>query len=265
MTDLPDICVVILTRNEASVIERCITSVPFARKILVLDSGSSDDTCKIARNLGAQVIYHEWPGDFSRQRNIADSYVDCPWIFHLDADETVTSEMAAEIKQFFASGDFEKFGVGRFPRKELIFGRWIEHGGWYPQHKPRLYRKGAGYWMSKVHEHLEVEGEVHTFTAPILHDSYRDVHTFIEKFNRYSSLDAEIAFAEGKHFSLLKLFFQPMERFLGRYIIHKGYRDGFHGFVIASLIGLNYFMRYLKLWEKEYRTRSNDNNAVAER
>lgn len=253
MTNLPDICVVILTKNEASVIERCMASISFAGKILVVDSGSTDDTCKIAQKLGAQVVYHEWPGDFSLQRNVADSHAECPWILHLDADETVTPELAAEIKNFFDSGNFEKFGVGQFPRKELIFGKWIEHGGWYPQYKPRLYRNGAGHWMNKVHEHLEVAGNVHTFTAPILHDSYRDVHTFIEKFNRYSSLDAEIAFAEGRHFSLLKLFLQPMERFFGRYIMHKGYRDGFHGFAIAALIGMNYFMRYLKLWEKEYR------------
>jgi glycosyltransferase involved in cell wall biosynthesis len=228
--------------------------VPFAAEVLVVDSGSTDRTCAVAGELGARVVSEPWTGDFAEQRNRGDAHVKTGWILHLDADETVSPAMAAEIAEFFAGGACEKTGVGRFPRKELIFGRWIEHGGWYPQYKPRLYRNGAGHWVGKVHEHLQAEGDVHTFTAPILHDSYRDVHTFIEKFNRYSSLDAEVAFAEGRRFSMMKLFFQPIERFVGRYVIHKGYRDGLHGFVIAALIGMNYFMRYLKLWELWFRS-----------
>ena len=257
MPELLNISVVILTKNEESVIERCIKSVTFAREVVVLDSGSSDSTCDIAKKLGARILFHKWPGDFSEQRNTAGQYAGCQWILQLDADETVTSELVSEIEHFFACGDSEKFAAARFPRKELIFGKWIENGGWYPQHKLRLYRKGAGTWVGKVHENLQVNGDVYTFRAPILHDSYRDVHTFIEKFNRYSTIDAEVAFSERKRFSLGKLFFQPLERFFGRYIIKKGYRDGFHGFVLATLIGMNYFIRYLKLWEKEFSVKRN--------
>lgn len=251
-TDLLDITVVILAKNEADVIKKSIRSASFARDILVVDSGSSDKTCEIAKELGARVIYNEWPEDFSSQRNFADACTKFEWIFHLDADETLAPEFASELTGFFKSGLNKRFYAGRFPRKEFIFGKWIRHGGWYPQYKLRLYKKGAGKWIGKVHEHFESSGDVFTFASAIHHESYKDVHTFIEKFNRYSTLDAKDEFSKKRMFRPFKLLFQPIERFLGRFIIHKGYLDGFHGFAIASLVGLNYFLRHLKLWERYY-------------
>ncbi len=251
---IPDLSVVVLTKNEEAVIGRCMASVPFASEIVVVDSGSSDRTCAIAAELGARVVHEPWTGHFGDQRNRADGHARCGWILQLDADETVSAELAEELAAFFALPPAAECAGARFPRKELIFGRWIEHGGWYPQYKFRLYRKGAGRWTGRVHEDFQLHGATaHTFVHPILHDSYRDIQTFIEKFNRYSTLDAETAFAAGKRFSIWKLLFQPLERFVGRYVVHKGYRDGFHGFVIALLIGMNYLMRYLKLWEMHYR------------
>lgn len=249
--------VVILTRNEEKALAGCIASVPFAAEVLVVDSGSSDRTCSLAEELGARVVSEPWPGNFAVQRNNGDAHVRTGWVLQIDADETVSPEMAQELKDFFASGKQNQFTAGRFPRKELIFGRWIEHGGWYPQYKLRLYRCGAGSWAGRVHENYTgYAGEPFTFTGPILHDSYRDIQTFIDKFNRYSTIDAEEELASGRKFSLWRLLFQPIERFLGRYLRHRGYRDGMHGFVLAALIGMNYFIRYLKLWEKEYRSGS---------
>lgn len=248
-----DLTVVILTKNEENVLTRCINSVPFAAEVLVVDSGSTDSTCALAQHLGARVINEPWPGNFAEQRNRGDVHVRTSWILHLDADETVSVEMANELVAFFAVTAHEQVAAGRFPRKELIFGKWIEHGGWYPQHKLRLYRKGAGNWVGRVHENYSgFSGEPFTFTGPILHDSYRDIQTFIDKFNHYSSIDAEEEVASGRKFSFLRLFFQPIERFLGRYIGHQGYKDGMHGFVLAALIGMNYFMRHVKMWENEY-------------
>lgn len=238
--------------NEADVIEKSIRSATFARDILVVDSGSTDNTCEIAERLGARVVYHKWPEDFSAQRNFADSHAICEWILHLDADETLKPEIAFELNNFFTKGLDQRYLSGRFPRREIVFGKWLKHGGWYPQYKLRFYKKGSGRWIGKVHEHFENTGEILTFSSPILHDSYKDIHTFIDKFNKYSTLDAEAEYAGKRSLSLLKLILQPIERFLGRYIIHRGYLDGFHGFAVASLIGLNYFLRYLKLWERYY-------------
>ena len=253
MSEKIDLTVVILTKNEENVLTRCINSVPFAAEVLVVDSGSTDGTSALAEKLGARVVSEPWSGNFAEQRNRGDRHVRTSWVLHLDADETVSAEMANELVEFFTYGKHTNITVGRFPRKELIFGRWIEHGGWYPQYKLRLYRHGTGNWTGRVHENYSgYSGEPTTFSAPILHDSYRDIPTFIDKFNRYSSIDAEEEMASGRKFSLFRLFFQPIERFLGRYVGHRGYRDGMHGFVLAALIGMNYFMRYIKLWEKEY-------------
>ena len=245
--------VVILTLNEARNIERCIASAGIADEVLVVDSESVDDTCRIAERLGARVVTSPWPGCYAEQRNRADGYVRTDWILQLDADETISTELANELAAFFAEGGVSRHAAGRIPRKELVFGRWIEHGGWYPQFKLRLYRKGAGQWTGRVHEGYNgYHGEPHTFTGPILHHSDCDVRTFVDKFNRYSSLDAEQAFSSGKRFSMFRLFFQPLERFFARFIVHKGYRDGFPGLVLAFMIAFNYVLIYLKLWELEY-------------
>jgi len=245
-----DVSVLVLAKNEEESIVRCISSARFCREIIVVDSGSVDRTREVARKHGATVIETVWPGDYSVQRNRADSFAKSGWVFHLDADEWVDPGLAEEITLFFHSRMHEKYGAARIPRKEIIFGKWIRHGGWYPQYKLRLYRKESGSWKGRVHERFEAMGEVATFSSPIVHDSYKTIHLFLEKFNRYSTIDAEEEFAEGRRFSIVRMFFAPAERFFGRYVRHQGFRDGFHGFALASLIALNYFLRYLKLWEK---------------
>jgi glycosyltransferase involved in cell wall biosynthesis len=247
-----DVSVIILARNEGNVIDRCIRSAEFAHEIIVVDSGSTDDTREVAKSLGARVVSHPWPGDFSVQRSFADTLATHDWVMHIDADERVSTELAAEIQDFFHSGSHQQYVMCKIPMKEYLLGKWIEHGGFYPQYKHRLLKRGSGRWVGRVHEKFVPEGEVKTLNNPLLHDSYRDIQIFIDKINRYSSMDAEEIFKSGKKFSLFRLFFMPAERFFGRFIKHRGYKDGFHGFVLAALIGLNYFLRYLKLWEKYY-------------
>jgi glycosyltransferase involved in cell wall biosynthesis len=230
-----DLSVVILASNEGERIGDCIGSTRFAREVV------------------ARAVEAPWPGNFSTQRNRAEAFAACDWVLQLDADEVVTPELADEIHGFFRSGLHATHPCARMPRKEIIFGKWVQHGGWYPQYKLRMYRKGAGSWAGRVHERYETAGPVHTFANPIVHDSYRNITVFVEKFNRYSTIDAEEDFAAGRKFRLHKLFLVPLERFLGRYVRHRGYRDGFHGFALAALIGLNYFLRHLKLWEMRYR------------
>lgn len=255
------ISVVVLARNEEAAIGPCLRSVAFAREVVVVDSGSTDRTREVARDLGARVVETDWPGDYGAARRRAESFASCDWVFQLDADERVSPELAEEVGSFFERGDHERYAVTRIPLKDIAFGKWVRHGGFYPQYKKRLYRKGSGAWTGRVHEHYETAASLRDFRHPIVHDSFHSVAIFVDKINRYSTIDAEAAFAEGQRFSLLKLFFHPLERFFGRYVRHAGWRDGVHGFVLASLIGLNYFLRYLKIWEKQYRAAGKDRPA----
>ena len=249
MDRIPSLSVVVLAKNEEALIGRCLESVLFAGERIVLDSGSVDRTREIAGVAGARVVDVSWPGDFAVQRNRADEYIQGEWVLQIDADEMVSRELAEEISGFFASGLHRSNVAAQTPIKEIIFGKWLRHGGF--SIKPiRMYRKSAGEWQGRLHEHYVTKGPVHVFTNHIVHDSYISVHVFVEKCNRYSSIDAEQIFAEGKPFRLYKLFFTPLERFFGRFILHAGFRDGFHGFVAAAMIGLNYVLRFLKLWEK---------------
>jgi len=252
MDRIPFLSAVIITKNEEKNIGKCLESVAFAGEAVVVDSESVDRTREIAQGAGAVVVIEPWPGGYSVMRNQADRHARGEWILQIDADETISLELAREIADFFASGLDRVYAAARMPRKEIVFGKWLRHGK-FTAALLRLYRKDAGAWEGAVHEHFTTDGPVHDFANFIVHDSYESVHVFIEKYNRYSSIDAERAFADGKPFRLYKLFFTPIERFFGRYIVNKGYKDGFHGFVAAALIGMNYFFRYLKLWEKQYK------------
>jgi glycosyltransferase involved in cell wall biosynthesis len=256
--DKPDVSVVVITRNEAEVIEACIRSAAFAREVVLLDSGSTDGTCDTARRLGARVESADWPGDFSAQRNAADACATTSWVIQIDADETITEELAAEISAFFGAGRDKAFSAAQVPRREIMFGKWMRYGGWYPEYKVRLYRRGSGSWTGITHESYKTEGEIITFSHPTNHYSLKSIQVFIDKFNRYSTMEADADFRNGRKFSLAKAVFQPLERFIGRYIVKKGYKDGLHGFVVSALFALSYFLRNVKLWERHYQARNDD-------
>lgn len=244
---------VLITRNEAARIEASLAALRFCDEVVVVDSESTDGTPVLAAAAGARVVTRPWPGDFSDQRNYADSQATGEWCFSVDPDEEVSDALAAEVRRFVADPG-SHVGMS-FLRREMVFGRWIKGGGWGTQRKLRLYRRGAGRWTGRVHEKMALDGPVALAAAPLVHRSYDRVETFVEKFNRYSSIDARLDFEGGRRFSWWTLLAQPVERAFGRFVLHGGYRDGAHGFVLALLVGLNYLMRHLKLWELEYRAK----------
>src|SRR5574341_907925 len=259
MSDMHKITAAIITLNEEKRIERCLRSLDWVDEIVVIDSFSADRTVEICRRYTDKVYQHAWPNNYSEQKSRAHQYAANDWILFIDADEVVTRALRDEIMDLFQKGPAaDAFGI---PRREYFGGRWIKAGGWYPQHKTILYRKSMGEWVNPIHEKFEIRGNRGYLKNPILHDGYGNFKTFMDKFNLYSSIEAERTFREGRRtrFSLVKALFTPIERFYGRFIRHQGYKDGIHGFYMAAVIAFNYFLQELKFYERLYEKRSREN------
>ncbi len=258
MKNLHKITAAIITYNEEQRIERCLRSLAWADEIVIVDSHSTDRTVELCRKYTGKVFQHPWPGDYSEQRTRAHQYAANDWILFLDADEVVTRGLRDEILELFKKGpDAVAYGI---PRREYFGGKWITAGGWYPQHKTILYRKSMGEWVNPLHEKFVSRGSLAYLKNPILHDGYGNFKTFMDKFNQYSSIEAERTAHEGRRrkFSLMKALCKPLERFYGRFIRHKGYKDGMHGFYMASVIAFNYFLQEFKFYERLYERKNTD-------
>lgn len=240
------ISLVVITFNEHKNIERCLTSVPFAKETLVVDSFSTDGTSEIAERLGAKVIQQKWLG-FGAQKDFAVQSASYDWILSLDADEALSPEAAVEIQQIFFELD-PRVGY-RSPRMSYHLGRWIRHGGWYPDWQLRLFHRRHSKWKQvPIHELVE-SPQRKDLKQPILHFVFESLADQVNTNNRYSSLQAQDHVDSGKKFSWFKFLTKPWVKFLECYFLKQGFRDGFAGFVIAVGAGYSVFIRWVKIWE----------------
>lgn len=243
------ISLVVVTKNEALNIQRCLSSAQnLVAEMLVIDSGSQDATCNLAEQMGARVLVHPWQG-FGPQKAYGARQAQYDWILSLDADEALSPELVDELKRQFASLDPQ---VGYdFARKSFHFKRWIRHGGWYPDRQLRLFHRKHSMWNeAPIHEKVECQSR-QGFQNPILHWVFRDLAHQIETNNRYSSLQAEELFAKGSRFSYLKFIFKPFSKFIECYFLKLGFLDGKPGFIIAMGAAYSVFLRWSKLGEFE--------------
>ncbi len=250
MASRPPLSVVIITLNEELNLARCLGSVSWAAEILVVDSGSTDRTVEMAAAAGAKVLHHPWEG-YGQQKNWAMAQANQPWILFLDADEQVSPSLGEEMAAFVAVGGFvegQHFKGATFPRKTWFLGRWIMHGGWYPNRLVRLaLREGARWTEPPVHESLRVEGSVHAMKAELLHYTFRDVGEQVATNVRFSRLGAQVAKQRGERGSLLKILFKPPGKFFETYFWKRGFLDGFPGFVISMNAAHSIFLKYVEL------------------
>ncbi|MDG0817316.1 glycosyltransferase family 2 protein [Bdellovibrio sp. PAP01] len=245
VTKLP-ISLVIIALNEEAHIERCIRSAPFADDIVVVDSFSTDRTVEISKQCGARVFQEKWKG-FGPQKAFATSQAKNSWVISLDADEALSPELAAEIIEVFTSLDPETGYL--FPRKSYHLGRWIGHGGWYPDYQLRLFNKDKSQWNSAaLHEKVEVKARV-AMKAPLLHWVFDDLSDQVITNDRYSTLGAQQLHEAGKKFSYFKLVTKPMSKFIETYFFKRGFMDGTAGFIISVGAAYSIFLRFAKLWE----------------
>ena len=241
--------VVVVTHNEEVRIRACLESAAWADELIVVDAESADKTATIARELTDHVIVRPWPG-FAAQKNFGLAQAHGDWILALDADELVSAPLREEIAAILAGGG-EHVGYA-IPRRNVFWGRWVRHGGLYPDWQLRLFRRGQGRFVERsVHESVTVDGSVGRLAGHLEHRSYRDVADFLERADRYSTLAAEEWLASGRRSRpLVDLVGRPVGRFLGMFVARAGFLDGWRGFLLAVLYGYYVLMRSAKVWER---------------
>ncbi len=246
----PPLSVTIIALNEENNIARAIESVrEFAQEVLVIDSGSVDQTVAVARNLGARVVVNPWRG-YGQQKNFAQGQASHDWILNLDADEEVSPELAIEIQQVLERDDGKNVQGYSMPRLSKYLGRWIKHGGWYPNRLLRLANRRHGSWSEpEVHEELVISGSVLPLRYDLLHYPFLDIQEQITTNLRYSTQGSEALRKRGKKKNLFLLLAKPLGKFVETYLMKQGFRDGIAGLIISVNAAHSIFLKYAYLFD----------------
>jgi glycosyltransferase involved in cell wall biosynthesis len=242
----PGLSGVVICHQEADRIADCLRSLAFCDEVLVVDSGSTDGTQDLARQLGARVLERPWPGHVA-QKEFAIRAARHDWVLSLDADERCSATLAAEVEALRAAGFAGPPGF-RIPRMTSYLGRWIRHGGWYPEHRLRLFDRRRGRWTGHdPHDRVEVDGEVGRLRGRIFHDSFRSFAEHLRTIDRYTTTMAEGMQARGRIARPLDLLTHPLARFVRFYLLRLGFLDGWRGLLIALLAAHYARLKYAKL------------------
>ncbi len=234
----------VITRDAAGELADCLGSARFAGDIVVVDSGSRDDTVEIARRFGARVIEHAFDG-FGRQKNVAVALAANDWVLCLDADERVTPRLATSIEAAIAQPRAAAYSMAR---RNRFLGRWLAHGEGYPDWNVRLFDRRRARWSDDaVHEHVVTDGGIARLEGDLLHQSAESLDAYLAKQNRYTTLQAQAMHARGERVSAARLVLSPLVRFLRFYVVRLGFLDGVAGLTHIAIGAFASFMKYAKL------------------
>lgn len=243
--------VVINAQNSEKDLPRALTSIKnLADEIVVIDQGSTDNTPKIAKEFGAKIFKHKPVNYVELTRNFAVSKAAGEWILILDPDEEIGKELALEIKKVIKANKADYF---RIPRKNVVFGKWLQHSRWWPDYNIRLFKKGKVSWNEVIHAvpmtlgngaELDIEEKF-----AIVHNHYTSIEQYLERMNRYSSQQALEKISSGYKFVWKDIVVKPMGEFLSRYFFGEGYKDGLHGLSVSLLQAFSELVVYLKVWQ----------------
>lgn len=239
------VSLVLITRNAGGQLRPCLESGRFADEMLVVDSGSADDTVQIAASFGARVIHQSWLG-FGRQKQFAVEQAAHDWVLCLDADERLSGNLQSAIQGALVRPDCAAYRMRRCNR---FLGRWLRHGEGYPDWSVRLFDRRRGCWSDDpVHERVRWNGPLGNLAGDLLHESADSLDAYLDKQNRYTSLQAEAAYAAGKRPSVARLLLSPIVRFLRFYVLRLGFLDGVAGLVHILIGCANSFTKQAKLF-----------------
>ena len=254
---MPLLSVAIITCNEERNLARTLASVAFADEVIVIDSGSTDRTVEIAKSFGARVFVREWPG-FAAQKNFAIQQCCGAWVLSLDADEELSPELRTQIRLLLPSNP--PADAYFLKRRNLFLGRWIKHGGYYPDAKLRLFRRAAANFSLEpkfeerpVHETIVFDGESQTLDFDLIHHAYPSLHDYLEHMDRYSDLGAELLLAQGRTSRSTLAFWWnvlvvPHLTFTYNYFIRLGLLDGREGLLLHLYHTAYVSWKYAKAW-----------------
>lgn len=252
MTAIP-LSVCIITYNEEDNIQGALETVQWADDIVVIDAHSTDRTVEIARAYTERVFVRDWPG-FVAQKNFAMEQTRHEWVLSLDADERLSPALQEELQRLCATG--MQADAYYIARRAYFLGRWITHSGWYPDYKLRLFRKSRARWHGgEVHESVCVTGTVGYLRGDLLHYTYRDLSHNLQTIDRYSTFGAQKLFAAGKRACWYDVTLRPVLTFFKKYLLCRGFQDGYPGLFIAVLTSYSNFAKYAKLWELQHTCR----------
>lgn len=249
--------VVISAFNEEKKIEDCLKSVSFADEIIFIDNSSTDFTLKIAKKYTLIIFTKENNPMLNINKNFGFTKATGDWILSLDADERVSDELREEMQSTI--NNQPRLNRGQqltpngywIPRKNIIFGKWIEYAGWYPDYQLRLFKKGKGRFEEKhVHEMIKLEGESGKLKSPIIHYNYENVSQFLQKTLLYTENEADQIVEKGYKFIWQDSIRFPIKEFISRFFAREGYRNGLHGLVLSLLMAFYHLIIFVNIWEK---------------
>ncbi|OGH41784.1 MAG: hypothetical protein A3H79_00415 [Candidatus Levybacteria bacterium RIFCSPLOWO2_02_FULL_36_8b] len=257
--------VVVSVFNGEDVLDDCLKSASFADEIIVINNSSLDRTEKIACKYTDKIFTRPNNSMLNINKNFGFSKASGDWILSLDADERITPELQKEILSTI-NHELSTASGYWIPRKNIIFGKWIEHTGWYPDHQLRLFKRGKGRFPEEhVHEMVKVEGDVDYLKNNIIHNSYESISQFLNKLATiYGPNEAEQLIKKGYIFDWRDAIRFPVREFLSRFFAREGYRDGFHGLMLSLLMAFYHFIVFAYIWEKHKFKQINDEAMLAE-
>lgn len=253
MSQRKSLSVVVITKNEEKNIRRCLSSVSWANEIIVVDSGSTDETVQIARDMNAKVIERHWPGD-GPQKYFAISQATCDWCLLLDADEELSDVLIDSIKVTLINPQHTFY---KMQRHSYFLGCIMYHGDWGRDWIVRLFDRTKHQWMQDmIHPSLDVSKRKAAKLRGILnHYTQNEIYQSLIKLNEYSSANALMLFNNNKKTGLLSANLHKNWAFFRTYILRRGFLDGRRGYILAKLIGYGAYFKYIKLWEKNLNSR----------
>lgn len=237
--------VIIITKNAAEHIKRCLQSVNFADEIIIVDSGSEDNTIEICQQFTDNITVTDWLG-FGIQKNRALAKAQHEWVLSIDADEQLTPELQSEIQQAIQQTQYTAFSISRI---SYYCGRWMQHSGWYPDRIIRLFKKECAHFTDvPIHEKVLVtQGKIGYLQGQLRHFSFTSIEAVLDKINHYSTASADMLYHKGKSANLGKAIFHGLWAFFRTYVLKLGFLDGQQGLMLAISNAEGSYYRYIKL------------------